>query len=745
MDGRKKAAVIIPIAVAAAALATIALWPLMPPYIRDILPGGNVTAPPPSPGGNTTNGGAEKIPVNVLSSPSAFPFVDKWVAQYNAGAHLGTARPDYSAGADGITDPLYSNATGFLSSNSADVAIAGRAPAGWGNQTVLMPVSPQAVAIVYNVPGLPDVPSGLKLDAPTLAAIFSGNITQWDDPRIKDRNPDVALPAEKIVVVREGTSGSPSDLLAQYIGNATAWPPDSHVADSPDALSTAVRQTPYSIGYVDFTYALQTRMTYAALANSDGEYVLPTIESIAKAVQNGTVIEGQSNGTDLSLAPRTSVGELGSGSYPVVGFYYAVLGDRELVPGSPEYARAAAALDFANWAASDEGQRILVDMQYPWIYDQSDALAGYAASLQSKYNSTVALMNSTALSNFTDNPDDSVYGQVATANGSVYIVWQESMGEGNYDVLFRSSSDAGATFGNTTNLSGNAGFSEHPQLAASGDHVHVAWPDDTSGSRQVLYAKSADGGQTFGEAEALGEGGSFNTEIAAFEDRVYAVWQAGENGTIILRASSDAGETFGGPVTIAADGIHPESYPKVAAYGSGVHVAWVAEDGVYYAKSSDGGATFSEASKLSGDETAGEAQVAAYGDNVYVVWGGLHATKVDSVGYAKSTDGGSTFAAPAQIESDALQAPSNVELAIAPTESGHTVYVAAQAAVSGNEEIMLLSSADGGATFTEPENLSNNSGVSECPSISISGTDAFVVWEDGTTGNHEIFLAKRPA
>jgi ABC-type phosphate transport system substrate-binding protein len=722
MDGRKKAAIVVPVAVAAAAIVIVALWQSMAT--------GDGPPPAPGPGGNSTDDGS-KVPVNILSSPSAFPFVDKWVAQYNAERNLGTAKADYDHEAD---EPFqYQNVTGFLSESGADIAIAGRAPSGWGNETVLMPVSPQAIAVAYNVPGLPDVPSGLRLDQPTLAAIFSGNITQWDDPRIKDKNPDTALPAEKIVVVHEGRAGSPSDLLAQYLGNDTVWAADSLVADSPEGLSATVRQTPYSVGYIDFSYAIQTRMTYAALANSDGEYVLPSLDSIGRAVQNGTFV--QSNSTDLSFAPSTSVGRLGAGSYPIVGFYYAVLDGRELVPGTPEHEKAAAALDFANWAAGPAGQQILVDMQYPWIYDRSAALAGYAAALEGRYNATISTLEYGAPANFTDNLNDSVYGQVVASGESVHVVWQESIEGRNYDILLRSSSDGGKTFGNTTNISSNAGFSEHPQLAVSGDSVYVVWPDNTSGERQVMYARSIDAGQTFTEPVALSEGGAFNAELAAFEGRVYVVWQGQDR--ILARASLDGGATFGELALVTEEGVHAESYPKVAASGDSAHIAWLAEDGVYYSSS----AGPAQPVKLSGNLPAGEAQVAAYDGSVYVVWGGLHSAESDGVYVAKSTDGGTTFGAPQRI--GGLSGPLNVELAVSP-ETGK-VYVAAQAAVDGNEEIMLLSSADGGATFGEPANLSNNSGISECPSVAVAGDAVLTVWEDGTAGNHEIFMAQRPA
>lgn len=399
--------------------------------------------------------------------------------------------------------------------------------------------------------------------------------------------------------------------------------------------------------------------------------------------------------------------------------------------------------------------------------------------------------------NLTENPDDSVYGQVMSAGDDVYVVWQESVEDtenSNYDIFFKRSLDGGRTFSqDIVNLSRNPGFSEHPQLALSGEGektIHVSWVDDTSEVEQVLFKKSEDGGATFeGPARVLSspDMNSFNHEMAASGHSVYVVWQEepadgnGAAGSIVLRASHDGGNSFEGPVVIAGNSglVDPDSFPKVAAYGDDVHIVWSVAaggnqqqqqqqqqaPGLYYVKSSDGGRNFSPAVQLDGGKGVGEAQVAAYGDDVHVVWGGLHSLEVDGLYYVKSSDGGATFTEPASIGGGAAAAvvedPLNVELAIMPApaaatapvaagqeqdQPSYSVHVATQAAAPsprGNEEILLLSSHDGGNSFSrEAVNLSNNSGISECPSISISGSDIFVTWEDLTTGNHEIFYAR---
>lgn len=693
-------------------------------------------APPP---GNGTGPPPAKTALNVLSSPATFPFAERWAAQYNNGDNMGTVQLIYSDDADDANIPvLYSNVTQFLADHSADLAIAGRPVQQGGDFTyegsVFLPISPHAIAIVYNVPGFPDVPSGIKFDAPTLYAVLSGNATHWNDPRIMELNPDLNLPAEPIVVVHERKAGPASELLERYLNSSITWPESGMTAESADALATTVRQTPFSLGYVDFSNAIQTRMTFAALQNSDGEYIMPSSDSIGMSIQNGTVTDSVVNGT-LQAPVTTTVGQLGNGSYPVVGFYYAALAD------SPSTEKAAASLDFARWISGPAGQQMLADVQYPSIYDHNETLKALADALAAEMQGP-RFENAT---NFTANPNDSVYGQVAASGNNVYVVWEESVRGQNYDIFFKRSQNGGSTFDSAANLSRNEGFSEHPQIAVSGNNVYVAWADNTSGSREIMLAKSTSAGNAFDRGVPLSDSdaSSYNTEIAAYGSNVYVVWQekreAGD--AVIFRASADGGVTFGEPVVIA-ESADPEAYPKVAAYEDKVHVVWSSpgQPALYYVRSDDAGVTFSQVRQLNGGQSVGEAQVAAYGDSVYVAWSGLASQPVSRPLYVASADGGNTFSGP-EVIGDALANPMNIELAIMPVQEGHFVHVAVQAESFGNEEILLASSANGGA-FAEPINLSNNSGISECPSIAVSGGSVFVVWEDRTVGNNEIFFAR---
>jgi phosphate transport system substrate-binding protein len=227
--------------------------------------------------------------------------------------------------------------------------------------------------------------------------VLSGNATYWDDPGVKSLNPGTSLPHQKIVVVHEGPAGSASDMLEKYLSSVSngtiAWPKSSLVADSASSLSAMVRQTPYSIGYVEFAFAAQTRMTYASLQNSDGQYFMPSADSIGAAVRNGTTVDpalvngtGPGNAPLAVTPPTVSVGQLGNGSYPVVGFYYAAFSERAIINGVNETALAgggggskdAAVIDLVRWIAGSEGQQVLQDTQYPSVYEQSKDLEAFA-------------------------------------------------------------------------------------------------------------------------------------------------------------------------------------------------------------------------------------------------------------------------------------------------------------------------------------------------------------------------------
>jgi phosphate transport system substrate-binding protein len=319
--------------------------------------------------------------IDVVSTTSAFPFVQRWAAQYENQQ----LAPSHDVNVDYLSDREITLAEEGSGRN--DLAIVGVPDE--NNNTMYIPVSAQAVAIVYNIPSFPDIPSGLRLNSSMLLLILNGSITRWDDTAIQDLNPSLNLPDERIVVVHSGDDNNSSSslmLLNQYLDlQSLSWPKNNSIAASgPAELAEMVRKIPYSVGYVDFSYAVQTRMTYAAIEDADGNYIVPSMQSIGQAVD--IALQFEKSSTDLSSfslsqqsPPTINASRIVNGSYPIVGLYYASLlanDDEEEEEGGR---RSIAILDFVEWIISESGgQQTLLEVQYPPIYSSNEELATYA-------------------------------------------------------------------------------------------------------------------------------------------------------------------------------------------------------------------------------------------------------------------------------------------------------------------------------------------------------------------------------
>lgn len=196
--------------------------------------------------------------------------------------------------------------------------------------TVLqVPVDLGGVAISYNIPG---VPSGLKLDGPTLASILDGTIENWDSPVIAAETGVNNLPNLPIVVVHRADSAGPSwdvdDYLIQtapdwvkVIGTknpSKTWPITGYGLGEQlnSGVATYIAQTKGAIGYVEYGYALKAGFTNAAVLNNAGAYVQPSESTIAGA---GTFAP------DLSPSNFSIINEPGAITYPIANFSWTLL------------------------------------------------------------------------------------------------------------------------------------------------------------------------------------------------------------------------------------------------------------------------------------------------------------------------------------------------------------------------------------------------------------------------------------
>jgi phosphate ABC transporter phosphate-binding protein len=214
---------------------------------------------------------------------------------------------------------------------------------------------------VVNLEGVK--PGELVLDGPTLADIFVGKITNWNDEAIKKLNPDVKLPDQAIAVVHRSDGSGTTFNFSYYLADVSAdwkskvgvntaleWPVGIG-AKGNEGVANNVSQTGGAIGYVEYAYAKQNKLTYTDLINKDGKKVEPTAAAFSAAAANA----------DWSSQPGYGVilaNQAGAESWPMTSATWI------LVYQKPDDAAATAeALKFFAWSYA-KGDELAAGLDY---------------------------------------------------------------------------------------------------------------------------------------------------------------------------------------------------------------------------------------------------------------------------------------------------------------------------------------------------------------------------------------------
>jgi phosphate transport system substrate-binding protein len=218
-----------------------------------------------------------------------------------------------------------------------------------------------AIVPVVNIDGVK--PGDLVLDGPTLGDIFLGKITKWDDPAIKKLNPNAKLPSAAISVVHRadgsGTTFNFTDYLTKVsadwkskVGSGTAveWPVGVG-AKGNEGVAGNIAQAKNSIGYVEYAYAKQNKLTYVALINKAGKTVQPTNEAFQAAASNADWLKAPGYYLILTDQP-------GDKSWPIVASTF-ILMHKESV----DKASSQEALKFFKFAF-DKGAKSAEELDY---------------------------------------------------------------------------------------------------------------------------------------------------------------------------------------------------------------------------------------------------------------------------------------------------------------------------------------------------------------------------------------------
>jgi len=259
------------------------------------------------------------------------PLYNKWFKDYSK--KTDGVRVDYQSKGSGAGIRDFINET--VDFAASDAAMKDSEIEKVGKGVILLPMTAGEVVLSYNLDGVKE----LKLPRDVYPEIFLGSITKWNDPKIVAANPGVDLPDSKItVVVRSDSSGTSyvytnhlSAINAEFkekVGAAKspAWP-GANIVKAPknDGVTATIKQTPGSIGYIEYGFAKLTKSPTALLQNQAGKYIVAGGETGAAALATTAFPEGNLPGSDVPDLRAWAVDPAGDNAYPIASFTWLLV------------------------------------------------------------------------------------------------------------------------------------------------------------------------------------------------------------------------------------------------------------------------------------------------------------------------------------------------------------------------------------------------------------------------------------
>jgi phosphate transport system substrate-binding protein len=214
-----------------------------------------------------------------------------------------------------------------------------------------------AVAVTYNLPSSPV----LKLDGQTVADIFQGQITSWNDRRIAGLNPGLNLPGSDLVVVHRSEGSGTTYIFTDYLSHVSQdwathvgrhasikWPTGLGAKGS-EGVAGQVKQLPGTIGYVELVYAHQNRLPVAEIKNASGNFIAPSLESVTDALATAKIPD------DFRFSMVNPPGEK---AYPISGASWLLVYEQQ-----QDSTKGKKLVEFLNWALT-KGEPVAASLDY---------------------------------------------------------------------------------------------------------------------------------------------------------------------------------------------------------------------------------------------------------------------------------------------------------------------------------------------------------------------------------------------
>ncbi|MEW6446095.1 MAG: phosphate ABC transporter substrate-binding protein PstS [Pseudomonadota bacterium] len=297
---------------------------------------------------------ADVTTINGAGATFPYPIYSKWAEGYNK---VSGVKLNYqSIGSGGGVKQIKAKTVEF---GASDDPMKGEELEDIG--LVQFPAIMGGVVPVVNVAGVE--PGKMKLDQAVLADIFLGNITKWNDAKIAALNPGMNLPEKLISVVRRSDGSGTTALFTDYLakispewkekvgaGKAVKWPVGMGGKGN-EGVASYVKQIDGAIGYVEYAYAKQNKLSHVSLKNKEGQYVQPDGDTFAAAAANADWKSKPGFGVVLTE-------QAGAQAWPITGASFI------LVYKEPDNCAATeAALKFFDWSFKN-GSKMALDLEY---------------------------------------------------------------------------------------------------------------------------------------------------------------------------------------------------------------------------------------------------------------------------------------------------------------------------------------------------------------------------------------------
>jgi phosphate transport system substrate-binding protein len=231
-----------------------------------------------------------------------------------------------------------------------------------GGHVIHIPTVMGAVVMTWNLPSLGG--KALRFDGATIADVYLGKITKWNDKRITALNPGASLPNEDIIVVHRSDGSGTTYIFTDYlskvspewkdkVGNATSvnWPVGLGGKGN-EGVTQQVKQTEGAIGYVELIYAVANKLPFGDVRNAAGTFVTPSLESVTQAAASAKFAKNTDFRVSITNAP-------GQAAYPISSFTWLLIR-----PDMKDAAKGKAMKDFLEWMVGPEAQGMAPELEY---------------------------------------------------------------------------------------------------------------------------------------------------------------------------------------------------------------------------------------------------------------------------------------------------------------------------------------------------------------------------------------------